>query len=473
MEEWVAEWLNARRKEGERCLEIKYIQGHPYVYHSTSVYDKEKKCPRKVSKYIGRLYKDHGVVRKGETVHDIAAKPRSVVEHGNAMLLKEVCNDLIEPLQKSFPAHWEEILGLSLIRVGKYVPLKRVQDEWEKMDNVWNINPSLNPKSLSSVLHAIGSDIEGQQAIFSHLSSQASSLIYDLTAIFSRSMTLKEAEKGYNAKHRTLPQINLALFCDIESRLPTMIRALPGSLKDVSTLDLSLKELDLKNTILVLDRGFVSESLIETFIQRNIDFVLPMRRNSTYYETRFTLPDLFTFKKRLIHGGKLKLDHFFIYRFKDEDLALEERKTVYQDYLDKKISKEECDEALILAGQIVILSPLDRNPQDIYELYKSRDLVEKHFDTFKNELEADKLCLQDSDALLGHAFIGFLSLYFYCKILNIIKKAELNSRYSPIDVLIKFSKVYRVIMNSTSFITEVPKKVRTLEKKLDLQLFPK
>ena len=51
MEDWVRAWLEEQRRKGEKCLEIKYIQNKPYVYRSTSVYDRTTKSPKKVSTY--------------------------------------------------------------------------------------------------------------------------------------------------------------------------------------------------------------------------------------------------------------------------------------------------------------------------------------------------------------------------------------------------------------------------------------
>ena len=110
--------------------------------------------------------------------------------------------------------------------------------------------------------------------------------------------------------------------------------------------------------------------------------------------------------------------------------------------------------------------------QDVYELYKSRDMVEKFFDTFKNELMADKVYLRDSEAVFGHLFVSFISLYIYCKMLNRLKSAGLLTQFSPHDILIKFSKVFAYRIRDERVITEVPKKVRDLAKKLDYSMFP-
>ena len=56
--------------------------------------------------------------------------------------------------------------------------------------------------------------------------------------------------------------------------------------------------------------------------------------------------------------------------------------------------------------------------------------------------------------------------------MNVIKRAGLTSEYSPKDVLLIFSKVTKISYDGFDQITEIPKKVRTLEKKLGLEIFP-
>jgi hypothetical protein len=62
MEGWASGWLAARRAAGEKGLEVKVIGDHHYVYHSTSVWLKDEKRRKKVSKYLGRLDPELGLV---------------------------------------------------------------------------------------------------------------------------------------------------------------------------------------------------------------------------------------------------------------------------------------------------------------------------------------------------------------------------------------------------------------------------
>ena len=69
-------------------------------------------------------------------------------------------------------------------------------------------------------------------------------------------------------------------------------------------------------------------------------------------------------------------------------------------------------------------------------------------------------------------FVAFLSLYVYCKLLKVIKKADINDKFSPIDILLKYRKVKKIEFDEVEVITEVPKKVRELDTALQFNLFP-
>jgi len=472
MEDWAKDWLTKQRQAGVKCLEIKYIQNKPYVYHSTSRYDKETKGPKKVSKYIGRLDQKHGLIRREDRRPDAHPIIKSVAEYGNAAVIAEELDSLLPVLKSAFPGSFDEIVAMVAARVSGYVPLKRVADEWSKLENVFDVHPNCDPKHLSTILRQIGADRAAQQQIFSHLNSMSKQLIYDLSFILSYSSSLTLTEKAYVSDGLYLPHYHIALFCGRDSGLPVMIRPLPGSISDVSTLDLSLKEIDLRNKILLLDRGFISEENFTAMAERSIQFVIPLKRDSIHYATRIHLTKDFQFHERLIHSGKRAVENFMLYLFEDEDLALEEKKTLYSRFEKEQITRPELNAGLKKVGRVLFLTTVDLPEQEVYELYKSRDMVEKFFETFKNILGADKVYLRDAESIFGHMFVSFISLYGYCKMLNRLKSAKLLTQFSPIDVLLKFSKVYAYRINDERLISEVPKKVRDLARSLDYSMFP-
>jgi len=473
METWAKDWLDEQHKAGEKCLEIKVRDSCHYVYHSTSRYDKEIKKGRKVSVYLGRLDKIHGFIPKGEKPKaNTASIPRSVTDFGNSIILRNAMAEIKPHLMATFPDHWKELYAMSIVRVNGYTPLKRIKDSWEDLYDPEGLKPNLNSSNLSKVLHEIGLDRQGQDELFIHLKNSDTQLVYDLSTCFSRSKGILQAEKGYNKDHIQVPQINFALLCGLDSEMPTMIKSVPGSVRDISTLYKTIEELDISNKLLLLDRGFFSEDVLKFLENKHVKFVLPTKRNSHYYDTRIHLNEEFIYHDRLINCGKRKLGNLFLYMYEDQDLKLEELKTIFRKREEGKINDEDYSLKQKRAGRFLIISNYDIGKKEMYELYKKRDSIEKLFDAYKTTLDADKLYLHDDESVYGHIFVAFLSLYAYCKILKALKKAEINDKFSPNDILLKFRKVKNIDFGEKNIVTEVPKKVRELDKALRFNVFP-
>jgi len=74
-----------------------------------------------------------------------------------------------------------------------------------------------------------------------------------------------------------LPQINLALLCGEQSRLPFYYRKLPGNIPDVRTVKNLIADMDFLKygTVkLVMDRGFYSEANINALYRNHLKFLM-------------------------------------------------------------------------------------------------------------------------------------------------------------------------------------------------------
>ncbi|NLM29527.1 MAG: hypothetical protein GX216_03715 [Methanomicrobiales archaeon] len=479
MDDWAAEWLAKQRKMGKKCLEIKYIQGKPYVYHSTSVYDQEAKKPRKVSRYIGRLTQDHGLLEKGSSrpaKKDQSAtppkRPPSVCEYGNAHLLAFELQDLIPVLAEAFPGYWPEIVALLFTRITGNLPLTCVEAAWEKLDNPLDIQPDCSLESLSAALRAIDDSQIGQEMIFEHLCTEEGYLIYDISFSYSLSDNLPFGDREYDADDIALPRANLALFSGRETGLPAMLCPLPDPVEGALALLPLPDDLNPEDAPLIFGRRSIPEEAIEEIINHGYSFLLPLPRDSIHHKTRIHLDDPFTYRKRLIRGGKKKMGDRTLYLFMDEDLRLEERKAILEWHKEGIITEKEAREREKLAGRFLFLSNLDETPQEIYELYRTRDLVERYFDTLRGEIQSDALYLGDQSAVYGHLFVGFLRLYLYCRLLKRIRVAGLEADFSPEDLLRTFSKVMKVSYDGFDQIAGVSEDLRGLEERLGVEILP-
>jgi len=470
-EPWVLEWLNKQRRSGIKGLEIKYLNNNYYVYRSTSYWDKSLRKIRKKSTYIGRLDKEKGLIESSQKYRS-KVYPKSVKTYGDAMLLNIAMKDLMPLLKENFE-FWEDIYALALVRIYGYVPLKRAKLRWEKLYNPFKINPNLEPKHLSEVLRMIGSDKISQNNIFRSLLTGSKNFAYDISAIVTRS-SINISDIGYNKEMAYIPQIELILISSTDSKLPAMVRIVPGSIRDVETLRTSVEDIGIEKITFILDRGIFSEDNVKELYRRNISFVIPTRRNSFLYDKiKKTMNEHFFYKERLIKCSKKRWSVFYLYLYEDNELKNEEEKAIYSEYDEKRIEYDEFKERLEKAGRILIISNLNKDCKEIFEMYKSRDIVEKHFDTVKNMLKADLLYLGDDYSVFGHIFVAFLSLYGYCKIENMLRERSLLDKISPMDVLERFSTVYIIEDENRKIITEVSRKVRELDEKLGTNIFPK
>jgi transposase len=471
LEQWVIDWLNDQRKYGIKGLEIKYLNNNYYVYRSTTYWDKKLKKIRKRSKYIGRLDKEKGLI---ESSRKFVSRiyPRTVKTYGDAMILNMAMENLIPILKENYD-YWEDIYALALVRITGYVPLKRVKLEWEKMYNPLKIKPNLDPKHLSEILNALGSDKRAQNSVFRSLLNGSDKYAYDITAMFTRS-SINISDLGYNKEMENIPQIELILISSTETNLPAMVRIIPGSIKDVETLRTSIEDLGIDKITFIMDRGFFSEENVKEMYRKGINFVIPTRKNSFLYEKiKKTMNEHFFYRERLIKCSKKRWSIFYLYVYEDNDLKNEEERILYKEKDENKIEYNEFRERLSRAGRILIISNLNKNPEEIFEMYKSRDIVEKHFDIAKNMLRSDVMYLRDDYSVFGHIFVSFLSLYGYCKIENMLREKSLLDKKSPMDIVKEYSTVYMIEGDGKEILTEVSRKVRELDEKLGSNIFPK
>jgi len=467
MEQWVKDIVKIEREKRNLPLEAKKLNNNYYLYHSTTHWDKKDKKIKKDSGYIGRIT-PKGVIEK-----KIKNDTRSIFEYGNSELLYLLAHDVIEPLKKSFYDRWKEIIACSIVKTIQPLPLRLIQSRWEKLHISQKIDAALSPNTISEVLRDIGKDYASQKGFFDELMVDSKTLIFDLSSIFSYSENLKYAEKGHNADHLYLKQINFMLFFSMDKQLPVLLKPMPGSVRDVKALRAVIDEVNAKDSTVVIDRGFASQVIPDLLTELDFNFILPLRRNFTEIDYDWRLDYTFSYRKRGIKWGRKRIGANFLYMFEDVKLRAEEETTFIHLMNEKKRNTEEYKEASKKFGKIAILSNRDEDGETVYLMWKDRENIEVAFDALKNELENDKTYLDDDEAVRGYFFISFLSLYLYYKILNLLRKAKLVDKVSVNEVLLEFSKVYEINLGEKKKLSEIPNKLEKLAESLGLDIFPK
>jgi len=467
MEQWVKEIVKTEREKRNLPLEAKKLNDNYYLYHSTTHWDKKEKKVKKDSDYIGRIT-PKGIIEKKKK-----NDTRSIFEYGNSELLRLLSQDIIEPLKMCFYDRWKEIIALSIVKTIQPLPIRLIQSRWEKLHISQEIDAALSPNTISEVLRDIGKDYASQKEFFDKLMVDSKTLIFDLSSIFSYSENLQYAEKGHNADHLYLKQVNFMLFFSMDKQLPVLLKPLPGSVRDVKALRAVIDEVNAKDSTVVIDRGFASQVIPDLLTELDFNFILPLRRNFIEIDYDRRLDYTFSYRKRGIKWGRKRSGTNFLYLFEDVKLRAEEETTFIHLMSEKKRTIEEYKEASKKFGKIAILSNRDQDGETIYLMWKDRENVEVAFDALKNEMENDKTYLDDDDAVRGYFFISFISLYLYYKILNLLRKAKIVEKVSVNEVLLELSKVYEIYLGEKRKFSEIPNKVIKLAESFEMDIFPK
>ena len=116
------EWVEKQRRPG---TSIHCIRGKYYLYEVTSVYDKEKKRARAITKgYLGRITEEGLVPPKKKAVDNESRY--SVKEYGASAVLLGMGADLHAKLKEVFPDEADELVSLAVLRLVERCPFKRI-----------------------------------------------------------------------------------------------------------------------------------------------------------------------------------------------------------------------------------------------------------------------------------------------------------------------------------------------------------
>lgn len=452
-------WPKWVKKEigNKKSIEIKEHKGKYYVYEYKSNWDKENKKPKRKSNYLGTIT-EKGIKSPYESVL------HGVYEYGNVMFVYDVLNKngMIKPLKKIFP-DWKTILTFAINRLIDPRSIKSMQSWYEKTYLVKFFKDDVSAKRISRVLETIGITLGSQRDFFHAIKQDGEKILYDGSVIFSTSKENNILEIGYNKEHLLLPKANIVMAFSHSRFFPVFFRIIPGSIHEIATIEILLEDLG-NDTILVLDKGFMSKDVVKK-INKKAKFIMPLKRNSEIIDYNLKLKSFFMYNGRPIKNVFYKNKNFYVYLFEDLDLRNAEEKTYFTILSQKK--KIEFKENW--AGKIAILSNLKMKPKEIYEMWKARDGIEKAFDVLQNVLDTDRPHVRKEETFKGYLFCSFISLIAYYLILKMLKEANLNDKVSVSDLLLELSKIYKLEINNKEIFSEKSKKVRNLMKELKIK----
>ena len=430
MDEWASAWLKREREKGVKCLEIKYISGKPYVYHSTSRYDRTTKSPRKVSSYIGRLTEDEGLIPKGAKRRQERKAVTWIVEPSDAPVQdisygadegsldalashEPLCEEtitLFSRLKEAFPECWQDISAAVTLLTGQKPSIAG-----EAGSSGEGIGGSPVPISgvPCRVRSLIGSNTGGQQAIFSALSTGARRIAYPFILAGTPSDPLRI--------HAAL------LFIEADSGLPVMVQRLPEPPCDLSMvartlLSVAMNEEEPHEIILLINAeemmqmgscGDPDSDDLTPLQETGMPFLYPLPRESGRYDTPIYLTGHFIRGDRLILSGSDESGGLITYLFKDVRSAGEEAEELNSAAVMGSMDKQTRRRRLKRAGRRLIVSSMRVEHEEIYDLASLLDRIHPLADMIREMAEMDLAMAEsgevDDDSITGSLFLSLLA----------------------------------------------------------------
>jgi len=468
-------WVLKHKRKG---TEIRQLRGYYYLYKIKSVYDPQRKRAKKVTeRFLGKITEDGLIKPKYERVMENLSS-LTVKEFGASSMIIKLSGDIIELLKKSFPSFWKEMLVFSVERFFHASPMKNVYHYYaDSYLSETYPNVAVLPKQVSNMLKIIGNQRGKNVEFMKNFIEGDEFSIIDLTHTFSFSENIISATLGHNSEKEYAPQINLSLIFSLDKHHPSFFRIVPGSIRDISTFLLTVKESGIKKAIIIGDKGFYSEENINYLDKKEteLDYIFPLKRNSSLIDyspiisgNKKNFDGYFLFEKRIIWHYEKMIGNKRILLFLDEKLKMEEEKDMMIHIEDKKIPLNDFYERQFRIGTIAVITKTVLSARKVYELLKSRIEIEIAFDTFKNILHADRTYMREDTQLEGWMLINFISMLLYYRLYNELSKHDILKKFSPKDVILHFSRVKKIKIGEKWQTSEVPKTTRLLAEKLKI-----
>ncbi len=303
---------------------------------------------------------------------------------------------------------------------------------------------------------------------------------YDSTNKNCQAGDIDIVEFGHAKEEKGLPVFNYSIAYDCNNREPLFYESYPGSIVDVSQLQLMLNKAvayGYKNAGFILDRGYFSRENIRYMDKCGYDFVIMVKGMKSFVnEAILQVKDTFekkrqyTIRRFKVNGTTLKtpvfssdekdryLHIYYSYeRASAERAALEakiDRIAAYlkkyegqQVVIDKSYEKyfsleyyhegkeDQCfvcgiekssviDAELELCGYFCIITSAEMSAKEALELYKSRDASEKLFKSDKSFLGNRSMRVYTEESLEGKMLIAFVALIIRNRMYTKLKDAE-------------------------------------------------
>lgn len=416
---------------------------------------------------------------------------------------------LLKVLQTAFPSMWKEIFTLSCYLIVSDKPVMYC-DDW-LFENEWFDVGSMSSQRVSDLLCVFDeADRNEFYRGWYQFIKEREYIALDTTSISSYSEKRAECEFGYNRDGEDLPQTNLCMLFGEKSRLPIYQTSYSGSLGDVSTLECTTAKFQAmfgeSDAMFIMDKGFYSKKNVNMLLNKGVRFLISVSFTNVFARKLIEneRKNIDSLENVIITSGEpvrgVHRDFVWedrklhVHMFFDPEKALRDRnelftlitklknivttgieyeqyKTEIERYLIVEKSENGCyiqvrDEVvaktLETSGWFVLISNHIDNPQQAFDAYRMKDVVEKSFWKYKNNLGLDRLRVHSDERAENKSFVAFIALILSSYIHNTMKDKQLYTRLTFDRLFLTLAKLKSVLIRGQHILRPLTKQQKDL-----------
>ena len=406
----------------------------------------------KNGRVIGHI-RDGKYVPKQEAVSNDGP---DMLSYGASAFVKSVSSDILDDLMEVYPIKEAYmIMAIATLRIIKpSIANSRLASEYNRTF-VCKDYPGIgiSQNTVSGFLQKLGQDGK-KRRLFYHkraekvasdhhvaidgMLKQDTSIVNDLSAY------------SYKARVKGCRDVSVIYAYDIEAMEPICAEVFPGNSIDAASYRSFIIDNDIRNGIIVADKGFPPLQIINELGDRpDLHFLTPIKRNDSRISNNGMLSfegvlegigDHVLYKKCSIKGGR------YLYSFKSaRKAAIEEADYLSRREKNRDFVSSKYETKRNVFGVIVFESDLDIDPKTAYLCYDERWLLELVFRQYKNDQCLDKTSVQGDFSLIGQEFINFISTVTTCRMISKARDAGLLNKMSYKDLLDDLSSAWRIV----------------------------
>ena len=472
-----------------------------YVQYTVRAYRNSKGKPTSERVSIGKLDTDSGKLIPNRRYYELfrdkeqAIGFHKVQKAGTYAAFSGVAKQLglTKLVQKHFGERANDILTVAHYMLCEGNVMYYLSD-WQE-ENISFSGKELSSAALSRLFSSISMD--ERMGFFHDWMKQKYSneyIAYDVSSISSYGKGMDSLEWGYNRDKEKLRQINLGVYYGEESKLPLYYRIYPGSIPDKAHLRYMTQDsgvITRKKVRFVMDRGFYSADNLKYLVEHNCRFVIALPLSLKYskelitkhgheiihksecylgagkpYGKDYETTSLgFRMKVHLYYDAEkaardAELVHLEVAKMEKELAEMDEppaRNLHYDKYFfinrsskDGSISFRKnniaIDAALSMCGFFLIAeTDFRKTTAEILEIYRRRNVVEKCFDSLKNDIDMKRLYTHSDAVAEGKVFVAFLALIIRSSLYNSLHGFLNDHKYTFKKLLLELDKAKLII----------------------------